>query len=256
MRRNALVLAPLLILLGWATPAAATSTPFTGTLSMALTGGSTRYPLVSLTASGTADVTRSGGSLSAIALPASLFSAHVTIPITDPAASPITQMIVDVTSGSGLFDTIPGADIDNDFNTDLTGQGSGAMALSGQLDVGLFQGPLAHLIVPFTSAGVDGIGLGGGFVVATSSGISVSVRGAPWTTGTVSAAGVPLTGFVSDDTVQLVSQAVVSTSINADAPLRILSLLTLSFVPEPGTLLLLSGGLAALGMSARPLRSR
>ncbi len=244
-----------------AAPASATPTPFSGTLSITFslpftTGGPyVPLPAVTVTASGVADVTRSGGSITSFSLAGGTFATAITVPVTDPA-SPISQEVVNLANGSASLGTIPGGDINNDFITNLTGTGSGTMALQGVAKLGFFAGPLANLSVPFTAGGVNGVGLGGNVVIAFSGipgGGNLTVRGAPWTTGTASIGTAAATGFVAGNTIQLVTPAYISTAIGSVGAIPMLAVLTLSFVPEPGTLLLLAsgvGGLALLGRRA------
>ncbi len=232
---------------GLAAPAHATLMSFTGTLSVVLA----TLPPITVTATGTANVTTSGSNITAFTLSGGTFATSVVIPVTDPAAAPITQIAATVKNGAGNFSTIPGGNINNNFVTNLTGTGSGPMAVSGIAKVGLFPGPLANLSVPFTSGGVNGTGLGGNLVTASGFGIGVSVRGAPWTTGTASIGTATAMGFVSGNTVQLVSPTFISTSIGASAVLPAFAVLTMSFVPEPGTLFLLLSGVAGLMVLGR-----
>jgi len=241
MRKLSRLFAAWGILLGLAAPAAAVPVAFSGTLSLALSA----LPPITVVATGTADVASSAGQITSIALAGGTFATSVTIPVTDPVSSPITQVIASLTNGAASFGTLPGANLDNDFLTDLSGTGSGPMALTGQAKIGLFPGPLANLTVPFTSGGVNGVGLGGGYVVATSA-VTVSVRGAPWTTGTASIGTATAMGFLAGNTVQLVSPTTLTTSLGGDTTIPMFSVLTLSFVPEPGSWLLISCGLAGL----------
>ena len=239
--------AAALLAFGLAGPAHAVPTPFSGTLTVVLG----TLPPITVATTGTANVTFSGSNITAISLAGGSFATSVVIPVTDPAAAPITQVAANVTNGAGSFSTIPGANINNNFVTNLTGAGSGPMAVQGVAKVGLFPGPLANLSVPFTSGGVNGVGLGGNLVTASAFGVGVSVRGAPWTTGTASVGTATVMGFVSGNTVQLVSPTFISTTIGASAVLPAFAVLTLSFVPEPGTLLLLASGVAGLVLLGR-----
>ena len=54
----------------------------------------------------------------------------------------------------------------------------------------------------------------------------------------------------------LVSPTVVHTNLGAQGTFLVVSSLTLSFVPEPGTLVLLGAGAAALGVFGRGRRRR
>ena len=230
---------------GLAGPAHAVLLPFSGTLTTIIG----TLPAVTVVASGTANVTITGGNITSVTLAGGTFATTVVVPITDPAAAPITSVTVSSTNGAGTFSTIPGGNINNNFVTNLSGTGSGPMAVKGSSKVGLFgPPPLANLTVPFTSGGANGVGLGGNLVTAFNPllGIGVSVRGAPWTTGTASVGTVTAMGFVTSNSIQLVSPTFISTTIGSSAVLPSMTVLTLSFVPEPGTLLLLGAG--ALGL--------
>jgi hypothetical protein len=254
MRKLFTSVAATVLAFGLSAPAHASTVSFTGTLAVALA----TLPPIAVTATGTADVTGLGTSITALSLSGGTFSTTVTIAITDPAAAPITQVIASVTNGAGSFSTIPGADINNNFATDLTGTGSGTMGIQGASKVGIFAGPLVNLTVPFTSGG-NGVGLGGNIVTATSPvGIGVSVRGAPWTTGTATVGTATAMGFVTGNSIQLVSPTFISITGAGTgvAVLPAFGVLTLSFVPEPGTLLLLASGVAGLAVLGRKRMSK
>ncbi len=251
MRKLFISCAAAVLAFGLSVPAHATTLPFSGTLSVILA----TLPPIATVASGSGNVTISGGNITAITLAGGTFSTSVVIPITDPAAAPITQIAATVKNGAGNF-AITGANINNNFVTNLTGVGDGPMGVGGVAKVGLFPGPLANLSVPFTSGGVNGTGLGGNLVTASGFGIGVSVRGAPWTTGTASIGTATAMGFVSGNTVTLVSPTFISTTIGASAVLPAFAVLTLQFVPEPGTLLLLASGVAGLAVLGRKRMSK
>ncbi len=247
MRLIKTTLALSLLLLGLAGPAHAVLLGFMGTLSLEVG----TLPPISTRAAGVGDFTISGGEFVGLTLAGGTFATSVTIPITDPAVAPISSVSVSSTNGAGVFSTIPGGNINNNFVTNLTGTGSGPMAVSGVAKVGLFPGPLANLSVPFTSGGVNGIGLGGNLVTASGFGLGVSVRGAPWTTGTASIGTATAMGFVSPDGIQLVTPIFLSTTIGASPVIPTFATLTLSFAPEPGTLLLVASGVAGLALLGR-----
>jgi hypothetical protein len=140
------------------------------------------------------------------------------------------------------------------------------MQIHGVAKVCLFKAcgknPAANLSVPLDVVGV------GGTVTATGS-VNVTVKGAPWTVGfaTLSPntpnfqiAGFrhgPASNAVSSSasgTVRLVTPIHVSTNLGASPVVLSWAVLDLHFVPEPSTLLLLSGGIAGLVMLGRSKR--
>jgi hypothetical protein len=136
--------------------------------------------------------------------------------------------------------------------------------------------PTAALSVPLSVAGA-----GFGYTPASGAGVNLTLTGGGWTTGqvavvaspgtttttggapgfevTVTTPGgatmmtvvtrVPLTGFdartvMGAGTVQYVTPLSIKTNIGGSEQLPAFGILTLTFVPEPGTLLLLGAGLA------------
>ena len=93
--------------------------------------------------------------------------------------------------------------------------------------------------------------------------MNVTVIGAPWTTGTAAVGTVTVMGGVSplsntgapSGLVTLVTPIFISTNIPASAVVPGFGILTLHFVPEPGTLLLLASGVAGLVAFGRSRRS-
>jgi hypothetical protein len=88
---------------------------------------------------------------------------------------------------------------------------------------------------------------------------NLSVIGAPWTTQTAAIGSITLMGGVSplsntaiaSGSVTLVTPVVVQTSIAAFATLPVFGVLTLHFVPEPGTLVLLAAGFSGCALIGR-----
>ncbi len=248
MRSLHALLVAALPLFGLAAPAAAVPIAFNGTLEVVL---GTFQP-ITVVAAGTANVTFSGGDITAIGLAGGTFATSVTIPVTDVAATPITQLSFrNLQNGPATFSTIPGGTINNNFVNNLSGTGSGTMALKGVANFGFFPGPLFNLSVPFTSGGVNGVGLGGAIIMAQGGGAGFSVRGAPWTTGTASIGTATVMGFVAGNTVQLVSPTFISATIGTLPGNPTFAVLTLTFAPEPGTLLLVALGVAGLALLGR-----
>jgi hypothetical protein len=137
------------------------------------------------------------------------------------------------------------------------------MPLRGTLRVCLFldcSAPPANLTVPLTPVGAGGSTTASGAVLVT-------VTGASWTTASAMDLEIPgvtstYTGYAHGPSsapsstariggvVHLVTPIVISTNIAADGPLPGFAFLTIRFVPEPATAILVAAGigvLAALG---------
>lgn len=242
-------------LLAAAPSAQAAVLPFTGTLSVVVSV----LPPIAFTGGGLVTLNGSGGlgHLSSFALSGGQFNGLASIPQTDPAVAPIAGVLGAASNGAGAF-----------------GLG-GVMPLVGSVALCLFDAcngmPAANIVVPFTQNGTRGIGIGGGPIVAGGF-VGVTVQGAPWTTGTVTA-NVPFfptaTGFVHgpasggassaaqvSGAVRLVTPVVVQTNIGSLPVFPVFGVLDLHFVPEPGTLLLVAGGFAGLAVAGRRRLSR
>src|SRR5262245_60369648 len=217
-------------------PAHAVNLSFQGTIAFQL---ATIAPIV-VTGSGTAVVNGSGpaGHLSSLSLPASPFAlTNYVQPVTDPAAFPIAGVQATVHAAAGTFVGSGGAGF------------GGPMALLGVMKICLFgacgtPANAGNLNVPLSAVGQGGVST----VMAA---VNLSVIGAPWTTGTASVGAVTMMGGVSplsstgapSGTVTLVTPVVIFGGIeNVPA----FGVLTMHFVPEPATLVLLGGGIAAL----------
>lgn len=207
-------------------------------------------PGLTVAGSGTAVVNGSGaggGALSSLALPAGLVVATgVTMPITDPLVAPVQGVVLTVANGAG--------------SVAATGGGSlgGALPLSGTFRFCLFAAcgaAIANLSVPLSPIGVGGS--------ATLQGpVNVSVYGAPWTSGTamVGAFGYfqTITGFVHGPssntstaaqrggTLQLVTPIAITTNLGVDNQAFAFGILTVRFVPEAATAMLLGSGIVVL----------
>jgi hypothetical protein len=238
------------VLAGAASPSAAVVLGFTGQLEIAIRRG-TLPPVVMLGGSA-ALVNGSGpaGHLSAFANAGGTFATVVTVPVAN--VSPISGVIVSAVNGAGSF-AVSG------------GVGGGTMPINGSAKLCLFNaGPgctsaLSNLIVPLSVAGV------GGSVVADAA-VSITVTGAPWTTGTVGFGTLTAMGFVHgpasltsstanvSGAVRLVTPIAISTSFASPQLIPAFASLTLHFlyvVPEPGTLLLFGSGVAGLAAIGR-----
>ncbi|HTF35298.1 MAG TPA: PEP-CTERM sorting domain-containing protein [Myxococcota bacterium] len=226
---------------------------FTGALVTSISG------LPGIVAPGAGTATVSGLNVTTMNLASGAFSvAFVTLPVTDPAAAPIVGVQAkNIKNGAGSFSL------------------GGKMAVQGGATVCLFgsgcSSALANLAVPFTVNGTRGVGLGGAPVTVANkaSGIKISVEGAPWVATTAKVGTITIMGFVhgpasggaatagqASGVVQLVTPTIISTSIGASALLPAFGILNLHFVPEPGTLLLLSAGVVGLGILGRKRMSK
>jgi hypothetical protein len=138
-----------------------------------------------------------------------------------------------------------------------------------------YAGCPSFIPVPLTSGGTRGVGLGGGLITINGygPGIGISVQGAPWTVHTAVVTGIPTAnggfetstaqGFahgpasntsstaMPSGVVQLVTPAVTKTNLGTGTKTALFSVLTIHFVPEPGTFLLFGAGVAALGIAGR-----
>jgi len=254
--------------LGVTGQATAATVSFTGTLSTQLA----TLPAVTLSGSGTATI--SGTSITSLQLPSHAFSLpFLSIPITDPAASPIVGLQQkNIANGAGSFSGGPPIAgkmaLQGESITCLLGS---ALGCSNTVTNG---GPTANLIVPFTVNGTRGVGLGGGRIIPPpKAGIHISVQGNPWTAGTAALntgmGTLKVLGFLhgpasmgaatagqASGVVELVTPTLISTSIGTSATIPSFGVLKLHFttspaVPEPGTLLLVSSGVVGLSVLGR-----
>jgi hypothetical protein len=248
LRRASLWIVGLLAL-AVAPPAGAGLLPFTGTLAFAIS----QYPPIAVTGSGVATVNGSGGGahLSMLALPANAFVAsEFSIPVTPSVTHVKGLKLTALQNGTG---TVSGAPL------------GGVVPLSGRAHVCLFascsMGPPANVTIP-----LGPVGSGGSTHIDIS--VNLTVSGAPWTDGTAMAGGLTQAGLAhgpasgtsstanASGVVRLVSPFTVSTNIGAVAYLPGFAILTLHFVPEPGTLLLLSAGLVLTALGGRRMARR
>lgn len=193
-----------------------------------------------------------GGHLDSVALDAAQLADSTLVPIPDEAAAPITGVAIVVANRAGSVAETAGGGM------------RGAIGLQGAAKICLFGGigcvaPLANINVPLTVVGE------GGFAVATGP-VSLTVFGAPWTTGQVAIGTITRRGGArgplsatsstaqSGGEIQLVTPVHISTNIGASAVVPIFATLTLRFVPEPATLALLALGIGALATAGRRKR--
>lgn len=186
--------------------------------------------------------------LATMRIEASPFNATgVIVPVTDPAALPIGGAMATAHNGAGSFQG-------------SNGSFGGVMPIQGVTKVCLFgtcgSSPAANLSVPISIVGKGGTAYVTGVV-------NVTVQGAPWTTATAFVGSTTAMGFAhgpasgttstlnQSGVLRLVTPIFISTNIGAMAVVPAFAFLTLHFVPEPGTALLLGLGIAGLVAGGR-----
>jgi hypothetical protein len=266
MQKLLSLLAGAALVVGLVIPAGAAVVPFTGTFAIQV---SALDPTI-IAGSGNAIVNGSGGGahLDSLGLAGSTFAGSAFLAVTDPAASPISAIAVQATNASGTLAGPSGS---------TSGVFGGPMAIQGATTVCLYTSAcnFVNLLVPFTQGPGNAVGVGG--TIYAPGVIGFTIQAAPWTIGTaaaVSGAITPTTGnpdttatvmgfahgpasgglssaAANSGVVQLVTPAQVFTNIGPSGKLPVFGIMTLHFVPEPGTLLLLGSGVAGLAMLGR-----
>ena len=280
MRRStlSLVLGSALVAclaIGIAGSARAATLDFTGTLGINIFGwrdlaGSPVY--LTVPGAGAALVTDDGNlHLLSFALPGGAFGpSTVTRWVLSTAVTGISSLRFTLAQNlSGGFSGISGGP-----------PGGGPMGLSGIAKICLFSPACpAFIPLPLTpTAGGAGFGIGG-TRTAAAGGVSVTLQNAPWTIGqptmtfhtpnsNITTPWVPIPGGFAhgpasltsstarlSGAVQLVTVSKVYTSLTGAFPeVPLIGVVTLHFVPEPGTLLLLGSGVLGLGFCGRRRR--
>jgi hypothetical protein len=214
--------------------------PFAGSLSLEIA----TLPPVTFSGSGVATTSGRGSHLATLALPASPFATTGLVsPVTDPAVFPIAGVQLTAHNGAGT----------------LVG-GAGVIPIFGIAKVCLSEPcgsfPPNNLQVPLN-------GMGAGGVATVGFLINLTVAGAPWTVDTAAIGTLTQMGFAhgpasltsstaaASGALRLVTPLFVSTNIGASSVIPTFGVMTLYFVPEPGTLLLLGAGLSALALAGR-----
>lgn len=228
--------------LGVARTGAAAVLPFTGELALQIGA----FDPVGISGAGFATVEgRPGDSdhLATMQLDASMFGATgVLVPVSDPEAFPIAGVVATAHNGAGSFAEDP------------QGELGGVLPVLGVAKVCLFgtcSAAVSNLSVPLTVVGQGGVAM-------VTGAVNLTVIGAPWTTGAAAVGTTTARGFArgpgsgttstlnASGAVRLVTPIFISTNIGASPVVPAFGFLTLHFVPEPGTALLV--GLGIIGM--------
>jgi hypothetical protein len=186
--------------------------------------------------------------------PAGIFASTVVLPPQlFTGVNLISSLNVTASNGTGSFTAAGGPG----------GGFGGPKALQGQARVGVLGGAL-NLDIPLSVVGVGGQTAAGAFA------LQVTVTGHQWTTGAAQVAGITTGGDdpTTDPYVNTVTLAGYDNrgadhagTLQLVTPIRILTnaagnlpgfgIQTLTFVPEPGTLLLIGSGIAGLAIVGR-----
>ncbi len=244
--------------------ARAATLDFTGALSLKIS----RLPAFVVAGAGTAQVSDDGDAhLLSLLLPGGTFGPiNTSLPITNDAEMDSIRLTL-AGNLTGSFGGVSGGP-----------PGGGPMGLQGlaKLCIGFAPCEFANISFPLTPT-MGGAGFGVGGTVTVSGAVGLTLQNAPWTIGqpvmtihtaasNVSTPVLPggfahgpasLTSSTAQRSgvVQLVTASKVYTSLAGAFPeLPVTGVLTLHFVPEPGTLALLASGVAVLALYGRRKR--
>jgi hypothetical protein len=229
---------------GSASDARAVVLGFDGTLALQI---ATLAP-VAIPGSGPATVNGSlgGGHVTSLDLLASHFgTTGFVLDITDPGAFPIEAVKVTAHNGPAAFAGSGGAGF------------GGTMPIYGTAKVCMYgncggSSNISNLSVPLSVVGAGG-------VATVMAAINLSVIGAPWTTGIAAIGTITAMGGVSplsntgapSGAITLVTPIFISTNIGSFAIVPAFGILTMHFIPEASTFLLLGSGLVATAAYGR-----
>lgn len=248
----------LLLALPFALPGLADPVSYTGTFS--LTGLSNLTPIG--VGVGTAQVNPSspGPHLTELQVPGGLASVMTTSSVTG-TTFPFTGLVATVRDGAGTVTETAGGVL------------RGAIPLTGVVRVCIFADCLIGLDVPLTQNGTRGVGLGGPPIVVQGGLTTITLEGAPWQTGPVTAmstngtmittehaqgtaagfGGLTSSTAAGSGMVQLVTPIQV---VAGGIKLGFFGNYDVQFAPEPGSGLLLLAGAAGMLLLGRARRSR
>jgi len=240
VQRAHIILSGIALILGIFAASGASALPFTGVLSVHYSG-SPDVPSLVVSGGGVSSDSPGG----AFSLPAGAITGTDSVNPTSPGTLPtIAGLDLSVASGAGSFAT-------------ATPFG-GTISLGGTLSQFYFSRSLGGAVIP-----LDVVGLGGTQPYSSLVGsgtISGTITGSPWTIGTVTTTDLfgtqTASGFDSrapngQGAIRLVTAFDVTTDILNVPHLDGIATLDLTFVPEPGTLLLIALGVAGFGLLGR-----